>query len=331
MFYKKQAGHSVKCELCPHKCVLDDNQRGLCRVRINKGGTLYSLVFGKACSLNVSPIEKAPFYHFLPGSKRLCMATAGCNMRCSFCQNWQISQSKPEDIRSYDIPPQDIVNKAREMQIPIICFTYSEPVIFYEYMYAICLIAKSENVRTAMVSNGFIMPAAMKKLLPYLDAVKVDLKAFTDDFYQDICMGKLNDVLKTLQLLKEQKKHFEIVVLIIPTLNDSSAELQDMCQWIYHNLGPDVPLHFTRFVPAYKLKSLPMTPIQTLEKAYSIAKKNHLNYVYIGNVPGHKYNSTYCPRCRKKIIDRSGYEIKGFHISHGKCSFCGHTIPGVWE
>jgi len=198
-------------------------------------------------------------------------------------------------------------------------------------MYATSLLAEKKNVYTTMVSNGFISPEPLKKLLPLIDAVKIDLKAFSDDFYSDICMGKLENVLQTLQILKKEDKHFEIVVLIIPTLNDSTPELQKMCLWIYKNLGADIPLHFTRFVPAYKLTSLPMTPVQTLEKAHAIAKKNNLRYVYIGNVPGHKYNSTYCAKCGKKIIYRIGYEIKENHIKNGRCKFCNESIPGVWE
>ena len=252
-------------------------------------------------------------------------------MRCSFCQNWQISQNKPEDIRSYDLPPEQVVEKAKELNIPTICFTYSEPIIFYEYMYATAAAGQKQNIRTAMVSNGFINKAPLQQLLPYVDAVKIDLKAFSNTFYEDICMGKLDGVLKTLRLLKESGKHFEIVVLIIPTLNDSTDELQKMCSWIYKNLGADIPLHFTRFIPAYKLTSLPMTPVKTLEKAYDIAKKNRLHFVYIGNVPGHKYNSTYCPHCEKRLIYRIGYEIKENLIKDGKCPFCSETIPGVWK
>ncbi|MBN1521583.1 MAG: AmmeMemoRadiSam system radical SAM enzyme [Candidatus Aureabacteria bacterium] len=331
LFYKKRDNDEVQCELCPHRCMLSDGQRGFCRVRLNRNGVLYSLVFGQPCSVNVGPIEKAPFYHFLPGSKRLCVATAGCNMRCTYCQNWEISQTSPEDIRSYDLPPEKLVEKAKSFGVPTICFTYSEPIIFYEYMYATSKLALSEGLKTTMVSNGFINQEPMKKLLPYMSAVKIDLKSFSESFYQDVCAGRLENVLETLRLLKKEGKHFEIVVLVIPTLNDSSMEILKMCQWIHENLGDDVPLHFTRFVPAYKLTSLPMTPVQTLEKAHSLAKGCGLNYVYIGNVPGHMFNSTYCPSCKKRIVHRSGYEIKELHIKKGKCAFCGYDIPGVWE
>ncbi|MCK5708385.1 MAG: AmmeMemoRadiSam system radical SAM enzyme [Candidatus Aureabacteria bacterium] len=331
MFYKNINGKTIRCDLCPHKCILDKGETGFCKVRLNRDGKLYSLVFGKPCTVNIGPIEKAPFYHFLPGSKRLCVATAGCNMRCSFCQNWQISQNGPEDIRSFSLTPEELVQKAAQLEIPTICYTYSEPIVFYEYMYESSILAKNSGIRTTMVSNGFINSLPMKKLIPYLDAVKIDLKAFSTKFYEDICDAKLEEVKNTLKLLKENKKHFEIVVLIIPTLNDSDPELNSMCKWISVNLGNDIPIHFSRFVPSYKLTSLPMTPVKTLERAHKIAKKNHLKYVYIGNVPGHIYNSTYCPSCGKILVKRMQYEVTKLNISKGKCKFCGLSIPGVWE
>ncbi len=331
MFYEKLTNKVVRCNLCPHRCILPEGMRGLCKVRINKKGTLYTLVFGKPCTVTIDIIEKAPLYHFLPGSKRLCTATAGCNMKCAFCQNWQISQSYPEEITSLYFPPEKLVETAIKMKMKILCFTYSEPVIFYEYMYEASKLAKKKGIRTVMVSNGFINEKPLKKLLPYLDAVKIDLKSFSDKFYKDICGGNLKGVLNTLKILKEEKKHFEIVVLIIPTLNDSTAELTEMCKWIHENLGDNVPLHFIRFVPAYKMQNIPMTPVATLERARDIAKTFGINYVYIGNVPGHKYNSTYCPKCGKRLIYRRGFDILEFNIQNGKCKFCGNPIPGIWK
>ena len=331
MFYEKLGNNLVKCQLCPHKCILPDGIRGLCKVRLNKGGTLYTLIFGKPCTVTLDIIEKAPFYHFLPGSKRLCVATAGCNMKCLYCQNWQISQSYPEDITSLDYPPKKLVETAKKLNLKILCFTYSEPVIFYEYMYESSKLAQRNNIKTAMVSNGFINPEPLKKLLPYMTAVKIDLKSFSEEFYEKICGGHLKDVLNTLKVLKNQKKHFEIVVLLIPTLNDSTVELTRMCKWIHNNLGDDVPLHFIRFMPSYKLTNIPMTPVSTLEKARKIAKTFGINYVYIGNVPGHKYNSTFCPNCGKMLIHRKGFSILEFHIKDGKCEYCGTPIPGIWK
>jgi pyruvate formate lyase activating enzyme len=331
MFYQKLPDSTVRCELCPHRCTLQPGQRGLCRVRLNENGTLFSLVFGRPCTVNTGPIEKAPFFHFLPGSKRLCIATAGCNLRCSFCQNWDISQSRPEDIDSYEMSPEAVVQKARELKMDSICFTYSEPVIFYEYIYETCRIAQKYGMRTAVVSNGYINEEPLKKLLPVIDAIKIDLKSFSNDFYRDVCMADLSSVLSTLKIIKESKKHLEIVVLIIPTLNDSEKEISAMCEWIHKNLGDDVPLHFSRFIPQYKLTNLPMTPVSTLDRAYSIAKKNHINYVYVGNVPGHQNNSTYCPGCAKRIIHRIQYEVVENHVVEGKCEYCGLPIPGFWK
>lgn len=332
MFYKKLNNNKVQCVLCPRNCILSDGRRGACRVRENQKGKLYTLVYNNPCSLEISPIEKAPLYHFIPGHKRLCLATVGCNLRCIFCQNWYISQVLPEEIKGYNLTPQDIIEEAKKSGVSSISFTFTEPTISYEYILDICKLAKKNNIKTSIVSNGYISPEPLLHLLPYLDAIKIDLKSFSDKFYDEICGGaELKVVLNTLKLLKKENKYFEIVNLIIPTLNDSSDEIKKMCEWIKENLGENVPLHFSRFFPNYKLTYIEATPIGTLENAYKIAKEVGLNYVYIGNVPGHKYNSTFCSKCKKMLIRRVHFSVLENNIENGKCSFCKNEIPGIWK
>jgi pyruvate formate lyase activating enzyme len=279
----------------------------------------------------VDPIEKKPLSHFLPGSKALSIATAGCNVECKFCQNWEISQFRPEQIRDMNLQPEMLVSEALHRGIESIAFTYSEPVIFYEYMHDTARLAKKKGVASVMISNGYIKEKPMTQLCKHLSAVKIDLKAFTEKFYQDICSGKLQPVLDTLKLLKKNGMWFEIVVLIIPTLNDSEKEISEMCAWVFHELGPGVPIHFSRFHPTYKIKNLPPTPVSTLTRAREIALAAGLHYPYIGNVPGHDGESTYCPCCKKLVVRRLGYRVPEIAIKNGKCKYCGCVIPGVWE
>ncbi len=331
MFYQKLDDNKVWCQLCPRKCIISEGKRGLCRVRENWQGKLYSLVYGKPCSVDIGPIEKAPLYHFVPGHKRLCLATVSCNLKCKNCHNWQISQAGPGEVREYALSPEEIVKEALRLGVDSISFTYTEPTVFYEYIYEISKVAKAKGLKTSIVSNGYINPEPLKKLLPYLSAVKIDLKAFTEKFYREICSGELEPVLKTLKVLKEEGAFFEIVYLVIPTLNDDPEEIKKMCVWIRDNLGKDVPVHFSRFHPAYKLTHLLATPVKTLERAIEIAHEVGLQYVYIGNVPGHKYNSTFCPRCDKLLIHRVHFSVLSNDMENGKCKFCKHKIPGVWK
>lgn len=331
MFYEKIEDNKVWCHLCPRKCIIPDGEKGYCRVRENRGGKLYSLVYGKPCSISVEPIEKAPFYHFMPGHRRLCIATVSCNLRCKYCQNWHISQVGPGEVRTFRLLPEEVVEKALTEKVDSICFTFTEPVVFYEYVYDIAKIARKNGLRVSIVSAGYVCEEPLRKLVKVLDAVKIDLKGFNEKFYLRVCSGELAPVLRTLKVLKEEGKHFEIVNLVIPTLNDDSGEIKKMCLWIRQNLGNSVPLHFTRFSPAYKLTHLPSTPITTLETAIRIAKETGLKYVYIGNVPGHKYNSTICPKCGKTLIHRAGFQVIENNIKNGRCRFCGERIPGFWE
>jgi pyruvate formate lyase activating enzyme len=321
---------TVQCELCPTECVLEDYQVGGCRTRINKGGVLYSLVYGKPCAVAVDPIEKKPFFHFLPATTAFSIATAGCVLGCKFCQNWQISQANPEDVDSTDLPPAAVVRQAALYNCRTITYTYTEPTVFYEYMYDTAVIAREAGIRNTMHSCGYINKKPLQQLAKLLDAADVDLKAFSEDFYGRICGGRLRPVLDALVALKQEGVWLELTNLVIPTLNDDPKMIREMSAWIVKNLGPDVPLHFSRFFPYYKLKDLPPTPPETLRDARRTAMDAGLRYVYIGNIRNDAEN-TACPRCRKVLIERAGYFVKQNNLAGGKCRFCGATIPGIWS
>jgi pyruvate formate lyase activating enzyme len=330
-YVEKLAEGRVECRLCPRKCQVADKERGYCGVRENKEGVYYTLVYSRVVALNIDPIEKKPLFHFRPGKEALSLATAGCNIECKFCQNWNISQFRPEQVNASTITPKEMVGIAEQRGVPIIAYTYSEPVIFYEYMYDTAAEGKKAGIDSVMISNGYIRQQPMEDLLPQMAAVKIDLKAFTERFYQETCSGELKPVLDILQLLAKKNTWFEIVVLIVPTLNDDPSEIREMSRWIKAELGPDVPVHFTRFHPTYKIKSLPSTPVGTLERCHGIAREEGLNFVYCGNVPGHPTESTYCPKCSKAVVKRFGFSILENNIKNGLCAFCGQKIPGVWQ
>ncbi len=331
MFYKVLAGDEVQCQMCFRKCIIPEGRRGACRNRENRKGKLYSVVYGRPSAVHIDPVEKEPQYHFLPGSEILCIGTAGCNFRCRHCHNWHLSQRSIEEMAYvYDLMPEKAVEQALKNKIPTMSFTYNEPTSFYEYVYDIAKLAKEKGLRIIWHSNGAINPAPLKELLKYTDGVTIDLKGFSQRAY-DNSSAELEPVLRTLKIIKKEGKWLEIVNLVIPTINDDLEEIRKMCIWIKENLGVDVPLHFSRFFPAYRLTQLPPTPISTLEKAYEIARKVGLNYVSIGNVPGHKYNSTFCPKCGKKLIHRTHFMVLSNDIEDGKCRFCGQEIPGIWK
>lgn len=337
-YYETVEGNRVRCMLCPIKCLIDDGDRGDCNVRVNREGTLFTLVYGNPCSGYdggmPDPIEKKPLFHFLPATRAYSIATAGCNVTCTFCQNWQISQSRPEETLNFDLPPKKVVANARKFKCRSIAFTYSEPTIFYEYMYDTSKLARAEKLHGVMISNGYIEHEPMSRLCDELSAVKIDLKAFTDEFYEKIVGGELKPVLNTLELLKEKGTWFEIVYLVIPTLNDKVDDIRAMSKWIKKKLGPMVPVHFTAFYPTYKLRNLPRTPVGLLENARKAAMGEGLKYVYIGNVwrrGGHPGESTWCHNCNERIIHRTGYRIRENHIKAGKCEYCDTEIPGFWE
>jgi pyruvate formate lyase activating enzyme len=328
--YTPLEGGEIRCELCPNQCRVSKGKRGLCRVRENRDGKYYSLVYGNPCAIHPDPIEKKPFFHVLPGTVSFSLATAGCNFQCKFCQNWEISQASPEEVFSYDVPPELIVKKAKEIHARSIAYTYVEPTIFYEYMYDIAELAKKAGLLNVTHSNGFINPAPLRNLCRVLDAANIDLKGFSESFYRELCSGELGPVLETLKILKSEKVHLEITNLMIPTKNDEISMVREMCLWIKKELGPDTPIHFSRFYPLYKLRTLPPTPVSTLETARAIALSTGLEYVYIGNIPGHEAEHTFCPKCKKRVIQRTGYMVGEVHLKAGKCKFCGKPIPGIW-
>ena len=331
VFYKKLEDGVVQCEVCFRGCVLKEGQRSFCRNKLNIDGKFYNLVHSKPSAVQVDPIEKEPAFHMLPGTDILCFGTAGCNFRCKFCHNWHLSQRPIEEMDIiYELAPEDAVDIAIRKKIPTLSFTYNEPTSFYEYVYDIAKIAKEKGLKILFHSNGSMSPKALKELLKFTDAVTVDLKGFTQEFYSNTSSAELEPCLETLKIIKEEKKWLEIVNLHIPGLNDNPDDVKKMCLWIKENLGDDVPLHFSRFFPNYKLTNIPATPIKTLERAHQIARDAGLKYVTIGNVPGHKFNSTFCPNCQKRIIHRVQFQVLENHIKNGKCTFCGYSIPGIW-
>jgi pyruvate formate lyase activating enzyme len=329
-FWSAASGGRVQCRLCSRECLLAEGQRGLCRSRANVGGEMRSLVYGRPVSVHVDPIEKKPFYHFLPGSRAYSIGTTGCPLRCKFCQNWQTSQASPEDYRVRFTPPGDIVESARSRRVPVIAYTYNEPLVFAEYLLDIASAARLRGIRSTMVTCGFMAPAALAEMCRVLDAVKVDLKGYSESFYRDACGAELKPVLRTIRQVAKSRVHLEIVNLVVPTLNDSDRMIADLCEWVMGELGPDVPLHFTRFRPDYQMPHLPPTPTATLERARSIAAARGIRYAYVGNVPGHPGNNTRCPSCGKEVIRRTLYFVEGSNVKNGTCGYCGKKIAGVF-
>ena len=331
LFYKKLKNKKVQCLLCPRQCIIPEGKRGYCRSRKNENGKLYSLSYGKIAAIHIDPIEKKPFYHFLPGNVALSIATPGCNLRCTFCQNWTISQYAPDEIRTEYMTPERIVDIARINGCAAIAYTYSEPTIFYEYMIDCARLAHKYNIKNLMVTCGYINPEPFKELLKYLDAVVIDLKGFSDEVYRKIGYADFKAIKQNLRIARDSEVWFEITYLVIPGYNDSDEELTNFVRFVSDSLGKDIPVHFLRFFPRFKLTRLPPTPVATLRKAHNIAKKHGLKYVYIGNVPDARQNNTYCPRCGHLLIERKGFFTIKNMIKNGHCPYCGEKIPGVFE
>ena len=332
MFYEKLEDNLVNCNLCSHRCRrIADSKRGICGVRENRDGKLYSLVYGKAVAMSVDPIEKKPLFNFLPGSRSYSIATVGCNFRCDNCQNYDISQLPKERniIVGPDVSPEEIVSAAKRSNCASIAYTYSEPTIFFEYAYDIAKLARKEGLKNVFVTNGYITPEALREISPYLDAANIDLKSFSDEFYRKSCGARLQPVLDSIRLYKSLGIWIEITTLIIPTLNDSEEELQKIAEFI-KEVGEDTPWHITQFHPMYNLPDLPRTPVSTLRKARQIGLEAGLRYVYEGNVPGETGENTYCPNCGKPLIRRFGYSIQENKIKNSACTYCGTKIDGLY-
>ena len=330
-YYRKLGKQRVRCLLCPRECEVGPAERGFCGVRENREGEYYTLVYGRAASVNVDPIEKKPLFHVKPGSPVFSFATAGCNLACKNCQNWQLSQSRPEQVPAVDLPPAKLVEAARDQGCTLIAGTYSEPIVFAEYMLAVAREGNKRGVRSTMISAGYISRQPLVDLCRELAAVKIDLKSMRDGFYRDNCAGTLKPVLDSIELIRKQKVWLEIVYLVVPTLNDSEREIRDLARWVKGHVGTDVPLHFSRFYPQYRLKNLPPTPYETLSRCYQIARAEGLHYVYVGNVPGSPAESTYCPKCGKRLVHREGYRVSEIRIKRGRCQYCQQIIPGLWS
>jgi len=330
-YYERLENEDVRCLLCPKKCVVGNRERGYCGVRENRKGTYYTLVYAEPCAIHLDPVEKKPFFHVLPSSTALSFSTVGCNMECKFCQNWQISQTRPEQAYSVYTPPEAIVKKAVQTGASSIAYTYGEPVIFIEYMQDVSREARKKNIKNLVVTNGYINEKPLDDLCDLVDAIKIDLKAFEEKYYKDICSAELKPVLDSIARIFKQGVWLEIVYLMVPTLNDDKKLVSDMAKWLLDNTADYVPVHFSRFYPQYRLKNLPPTPVSSLETAAEILMDEGMKFVYVGNVPGHKYESTYCPKCRNRIIYREGYRVKSINIVNGRCAYCGEKIPGIWQ
>jgi pyruvate formate lyase activating enzyme len=320
----------VKCLLCAHGCVISNGQRGSCGTRMNVNGELRSLVYGRPISIHVDPIEKKPFYHFLPGAEAYSLATAGCPFRCKWCQNWEISQARPEDYQATYTPPEKIVRSASACNAHVIAFTYNEPTVFTEYLTDIARDARKQGLRSVLVSCGFMNEAPLAEMCKVLDAIKIDLKGYSKDFYRNVCGAELKPVLKSIKQTARSRIHLEIVNLVVPTLNDSDKMMQELINWVLGECGPDVPLHFTRFHPDYQMLNLPPTPVATLERARDMALSRGIHYPYVGNVPSHPGDNTYCPSCKRVLIQRRGFFVTEMNIKSGQCKFCSRKIAGVW-
>jgi pyruvate formate lyase activating enzyme len=330
--YKKSDGGRVICNLCHHRCLIRDGRRGICGVRENRSGVLHTLVFGKLIARHIDPIEKKPLYHFMPGTLSYSIATVGCNFKCRFCQNADIAQM-PENnkglIMGDTCTPENVIAAAIQGSCRSISYTYTEPTVFFEFAYQTARLATEKGLKNVFVTNGYMTEEALEMIHPYLDAANVDLKAFTEKYYRQICGAKLGHVRKTLLQMKNRGIFLEVTTLIVPGLNDAPAELEELAAFVAADLGPETPWHISRFHPTYKLTDRPPTPLSSLEKAREIGLRAGLKYVYTGNVPGEGGENTDCPSCGRLLIERWGFQIKNNFIENGACPFCRAEISGI--
>jgi pyruvate formate lyase activating enzyme len=332
MLYSPLEEGKVRCFLCNHRCTISPSKRGMCGVRENQNGRLYTLVFGRAISLNVDPIEKKPIFHLFPGSTSFSIATVGCNFRCLQCQNHEISQMPVDEgrIEGREVSPSKIVSLAKDYRCQSISYTYTEPTIYFEYAYETAVLAKEQGIKNIFVTNGYMTEEALKKIQPYLDAANVDLKSFQEDFYKKVCGAKLKPVLDNLRVMRSMGIWVEITTLVIPTLNDSEKEFEQIARFIL-SLGPEVPWHISAFYPTYKMLNLPRTPASLLHKAREIGIQAGLRYVYCGNIPGEEGEDTFCPQCGRRVIQRVGFRVIKNDIVGGTCRYCHAKVDGLWK
>jgi pyruvate formate lyase activating enzyme len=329
--YSIQMARGVKCQICPNNCILKEGQDSLCRTHVVKDGKLYSIAYGNPCSVHVDPIEKKPLFHFLPSSHSFSIATAGCTFACLNCQNWEISQESPKNTANIDLMPVKVMEEAVHSGCSSVAYTYAEPIAFYEYTFETAKLVKARGLKNLLISNGFINEKPLRDLCKHLDAANINLKSFSEEIYAKLNGGSLQPVLNTLKILKEEGVWLEITNLIVPGWTDKPDMIAQMCDWLAKNGLQDAPLHFSRFFPLYKLKDLPYTPLDILEKGREIAIKSGIKYAYIGNVPGSPAENTFCPGCKKVVLERKGFTILNNYIKDSACKFCGTKIAGVWS
>jgi pyruvate formate lyase activating enzyme len=321
----------VRCDICPKLCRIAPGQSGECRIRVNLDGRLRAVTYGRPCSVHIDPIEKKPLFHFLPGTPILSLATVGCNLHCKNCQNWEISQADPEEEPAYRFPPERVVAEARRARCRSVAYTYTDPIVFYEYALASAELGREKGLKSVLVTAGYANPDPWRRLCRAVDAANIDLKFFTDRLYREISRATLKPVLDALVIAKEEGVWVEVTNLVIPTLNDDERMIRAMCRWVLENLGADVPMHFSRFYPRFEMKNLPQTPPGTLLRARETAREVGLRHVFVGNLPGSGAESTFCPGCERELVRRIGYRIGTPRIRNGCCEFCGERIAGVWE
>jgi len=321
----------VRCDLCPRQCLVAPGQSGECRVRVNVDGRLVAVAYGHPCAVHADPIEKKPLFHFLPGTQSLSLATVGCNLHCKNCQNWEISQQNPEDVEAVSLPPGRVPSLAIQTGCRSVSYTYTDPVVYFEYALDCSREAREAGLRNALVTAGYINPEPWALLCGAVDAARVDLKALSDRFYREICGATLKPVLDSLVAARARGVHVEVIHLLIPTLNDGDRDLRALCQWMAGNLGREVPLHFSRFFPSYRMTNLPPTPAEALLRAREIARSEGLAFVYIGNILVPDGQNTFCPGCGGLLVERRGYQVLRNDIGNGRCPHCGRQIYGVWS
>lgn len=330
MFYERENGGRVRCGLCRFHCLIADGARGICGVRENRNGTLFSLVYGKLCAANVDPIEKKPLFHVMPGSSSFSIATVGCNFHCRHCQNYSISQlHSGSQIPGHDQTPEEVVKRALANDCRSISYTYTEPTVFFEFAFETARVAREAGLLNIFVTNGYISSKALATIAPYLDAANIDLKGFSDRFYRDIVHARLSEVLDSIIQYRNQGIWIELTTLIIPELNDSDDELKGIARFIVTNLGADTPWHVSRFYPTFQLTDRPPTPSETLRRAVEIGRAAGLHYVYEGNVPGREGETSFCPVCSSRLVERSAFDVTSNRIKNGACPECGATIAGI--